>query len=199
MASQVLGVAEKLWIRQWGQAYGEDTDVINSYSFSSFATGEYQIITDGSLSSHHPHFIANNLHANFSAIYVNADFPRAQDHPLFYIGIYALIGLAIATASILSTITQYTGALRASRILFKRLLLGVVRATMRWHVSCSLLSLLSLHFLTALSGHHSARSVVPPQTLEIIKAHNAIPNDRTDAQSLRKGNRIPHSDNISLY
>jgi hypothetical protein len=170
VASQVLGVAEKLWIRQWGQAYGEDNDTINSHLFSLFATGEYQIITDESLSSHHPHFITNHIHTNFSAIHINADLPRAQDHPLFYIGIYTLIGLAITIVSILSTIAQYTGALRASRILFKRLLLGVVRATMRWHVSCYLVSLLLLHLLTALSGHHSARSVVLPQALEITKA-----------------------------
>ena len=59
--------------------------------------------------------------------------PSAQDHPFFYVGIYALISLGGAFVNILAAIAQYTGALRASRILFKRLLVAVVRATMRWH------------------------------------------------------------------
>jgi ABC-type multidrug transport system fused ATPase/permease subunit len=59
--------------------------------------------------------------------------PSAREHPLFYVGVYAAIGLSTALVSVLSTATQYTGALRASRILFKRLLASVVRATMRWH------------------------------------------------------------------
>ena len=141
MTTQILGVAEKLWIRQWGQAYGEDdSNTSNLYAFASFATAEHQIALDGSLSPHHIHHFANGLHyANFSA---NTNLPRAQDQPLFYVGIYALIGLAVATASILSTVTQYTGALQASRILFKRLLLSVVRATMRWHVSATALTTL---------------------------------------------------------
>jgi ABC-type multidrug transport system fused ATPase/permease subunit len=61
------------------------------------------------------------------------DLPRAQEHPLFYVGIYAAIGLSSGFVAILSTATQYTGALRASRKLFKQLLVSVVRATMRWH------------------------------------------------------------------
>lgn len=65
----------------------------------------------------------------------NVHFPRAQDHPLFYVGVYTLISFAIGIVTILSLVTQYVGSLRASRILFKRLLIAVVRATMRWHVS----------------------------------------------------------------
>lgn len=52
---------------------------------------------------------------------------------MFYVGIYAAIGIANALASVLSVIAQYTGALRASRILFKQLLETVVRATFRFH------------------------------------------------------------------
>jgi hypothetical protein len=61
--------------------------------------------------------------------------PRARDHPLFYVGIYSLIGLASVIVALLSTIAMFLGALRASRLLFKRLLIAVVHATMRWHVS----------------------------------------------------------------
>lgn len=59
--------------------------------------------------------------------------PSAKEHPLFYIAVYAGIGFLTALVSILSVVTQYTGALRASRVLFRKLLETVVRATMRWH------------------------------------------------------------------
>lgn len=135
-----MGVTEKLWIRQWGQAYGEDDRQTSAlYSFGSYATADQQNTLGGSVSSHHPHHFSNSVY-HATATINRTDLPRAQDHPLFYVGIYALIGLATATASILSTVAQYTGALRASRLLFKRLLLGVVRATMRWHVSVLILS-----------------------------------------------------------
>ncbi len=60
-------------------------------------------------------------------------FPPAQEHPYFYICIYAAISLSAGLVNIAGVITQFTGALRASRILFDRLLRTVVRATMRWH------------------------------------------------------------------
>jgi hypothetical protein len=52
------------------------------------------------------------------------------------VGVYGLIGFASALVGVLSSVTQYTGALRASRVLFKRLLVGVVRATMRYVLDC---------------------------------------------------------------
>ena len=59
--------------------------------------------------------------------------PSAHENPYFYIGIYAAISLSTGIVNITGVITQYTGALRASRILFDKLLRTVVRATMRWH------------------------------------------------------------------
>jgi ABC-type multidrug transport system fused ATPase/permease subunit len=56
-----------------------------------------------------------------------------NEHPLFYVGVYSLIGLIGGVASLSSSAAQYTGALRASRQLFNQLLVGVVHATMRWH------------------------------------------------------------------
>jgi ABC-type multidrug transport system fused ATPase/permease subunit len=61
------------------------------------------------------------------------ELPDANERPMFYIGVYAAIGFSTAGITILSSATQYTGALRASRRLFEQLLVGVVRATMRWH------------------------------------------------------------------
>ena len=47
------------------------------------------------------------------------DWPKATERPLFYVGVYAAIGMGGVLANILSVSAQYTGALRASRILFK--------------------------------------------------------------------------------
>ena len=108
-------------------------------NFRSFVTPEHEI----------------PLHAHstqYSRVYpvFGIDWPNATEHPLFYVGIYAAIGLGSALANILSVSAQYTGALRASRTLFKRvilfssfypthslkfrqLLVTVVRATFRFH------------------------------------------------------------------
>jgi ABC-type multidrug transport system fused ATPase/permease subunit len=65
--------------------------------------------------------------------FLGINWPSAIKHPLFYVGIYSAIGLANALVSVSSIVAQYTGALRASRILFKQLLVTIVRATFRFH------------------------------------------------------------------
>ena len=82
--------------------------------------------------------------------FIRVDWPNAIEHPLFYVGVYAAIGLGSALANVLSVSAQYVGALRASRTLFERvilissldpthslkfrqLLVTVVRATFRFH------------------------------------------------------------------
>ncbi|EGN91771.1 hypothetical protein SERLA73DRAFT_157398 [Serpula lacrymans var. lacrymans S7.3] len=125
-------VTEKLWIREWGSAYGTSSQPA-PYAFSSFTLTENEALMGGMIPSHDHHPYSNNIyHVQSPSSSVNT-LPSAGEHPLFYVGIYAAIGLATAIASITSVTVQYTGALRASRIIFKRLLEGVVRATMRWH------------------------------------------------------------------
>lgn len=48
-------------------------------------------------------------------------------------GVYALIGLITVILSVLASLLQYIGAIRASRKLFRQLLNSIVHATMRWH------------------------------------------------------------------
>jgi ABC-type multidrug transport system fused ATPase/permease subunit len=88
---------------------------VPSYDVVHFSTG----------TSHH------QVMTNSAASLVNL--PPAETHPLFYVGIYAAIGLTGSILATISSLTQLTGALRASRILFKRLLATVMHATMRWH------------------------------------------------------------------
>jgi hypothetical protein len=49
----------------------------------------------------------------------NIEWPSAIEHPLFYVGVYAAIGLSTAFVTLCSVAAQYTGALRASRLLFR--------------------------------------------------------------------------------
>lgn len=101
------------------------------YTYTSFATAEHDAVLDGYLGSHPYVNKLFDMHSPTSIMGVQ--WPSAQDHPLFYIGIYSAIGLGMAFVSVASYVAQFTGALRASRLLFKRLLIGVVKATMRWH------------------------------------------------------------------
>lgn len=59
--------------------------------------------------------------------------PDPTEHPLYYVGIYAAICFASAFFITVANIVQYIGAVRASKTLFRRLLLSVVRATFRFH------------------------------------------------------------------
>ncbi|KAJ7057949.1 hypothetical protein C8F01DRAFT_1210797 [Mycena amicta] len=103
--SQLLGVGEKTW----GEAYKERQSVSAMFGmYRSSTYSEYEIPMDAAHS-------------------------RASEHPLFYVGIYAAIGFTSAFITICSSVAQITGALRASRLLFKSLLVTVVRATFRFH------------------------------------------------------------------
>ncbi|KAF7321090.1 ABC bile acid [Mycena chlorophos] len=59
--------------------------------------------------------------------------PDASKHPLFYVGIYAVIGLLNVLVTVISSAVQMTGAYRAGQKLFKALVVTVMRAPFRFH------------------------------------------------------------------
>ncbi|KAJ7047868.1 hypothetical protein C8F04DRAFT_1060324 [Mycena alexandri] len=125
---QFLSVGEKLWIKTWGEAYRDSHNASALYaSYRSFM-GEHEIPLDGQLSR----FSTFELHPSTTG-FLNINWPSAAERPLFYVGIYAAIGLTSAFVGVSSSAAQMTGALRASRALFKALLVSVVRATFRFH------------------------------------------------------------------
>ncbi|OCH88899.1 multidrug resistance-associated ABC transporter [Obba rivulosa] len=131
MLTQFLGVTEKFWIKIWGEAYGDTGNSTASvYTFRSFATTEHEMVMPDTFSNLH---LSHTIEIARMKGFLGIDWPPAQQHPFFYIGIYAAIALSTGLVNISGVITQYTGALRASRVLFKQLLGTVVRATMRWH------------------------------------------------------------------
>lgn len=125
IALQVLPIIERLWIGTWSRAY-RTTSV-------TFGVAGHQVALD-----RRSHTIGSVTTINAST----TSLPEAQEHPYFYIGIFLLIGVATGVAFMLSVATQYVGAFRASRRLFRRLFVNIIRATMRWHVSKTFYALL---------------------------------------------------------
>ena len=66
--------------------------------------------------------------------FVTQDFelPPADKHPMFYVAVFAAIGISGGLILLLTLIVQYVAALKASKKMFKQLLDTVVHATMRW-------------------------------------------------------------------
>ncbi|KAJ7764232.1 hypothetical protein B0H16DRAFT_1526418 [Mycena metata] len=126
LVGQGLSVTEKLWIKTWGTAYKQNrTMMLHTYQSFSSLNPEYAI--DGTFN-----FAQVESRFETSGLF-NIHWPSAVEHPLFYVGVYAAIGLTTAFVGLCSAAAQYTGALRASRLLFRQLLVSVVRATFRFH------------------------------------------------------------------
>ncbi|KAJ7647783.1 hypothetical protein FB45DRAFT_987394 [Roridomyces roridus] len=129
---QLLSVGEKLWIKTWGEAYKLKPNASSLYgTYGSFVSSEYEI----PMENHHPYRFATlelPIHTAGGG-FLNINWPPASEHPLFYVAVYAALGLTTSFVSVCSSFAQMTGALRASRTLFKSLLVTVVRATFRFH------------------------------------------------------------------
>ncbi|KAJ7695669.1 hypothetical protein B0H17DRAFT_1158809 [Mycena rosella] len=108
---QLKGVGEKVWIKIWGEAYGDTAGGVYTY-----------LSLGGDLSG-----------LRFSPDFSSSGWPSAVQRYLFYVGIYAAIGFFGIAVHLLSVAMEHTGALTASRKLYRRLLESVVRATFRFH------------------------------------------------------------------
>ncbi|TDL18519.1 multidrug resistance-associated ABC transporter [Rickenella mellea] len=121
---EILTVGEKWWIMIWGKAYEHSNEAISSHLSYEVQTllGHY------SLAPSQFHGI-NTIDRSD----IPFNLPSADQQPMFYVWVYAAIGVAAALFNVTSTVTLYLGAYRASRRLFRQLLTSVVHATMRWH------------------------------------------------------------------
>ncbi|KAJ6542743.1 multidrug resistance-associated ABC transporter [Mycena capillaripes] len=120
---QLRGVGEKVWIKVWTSAYPTPLNVSDEYIFRYLGTG-----TNDALMAETP------FHTHLQSVgWQMNQLPSAAENPFFYIGIYAAIGMFGIFIQLLSVALQYAGAFRASRILFKQLLVAIVRATFRFH------------------------------------------------------------------
>ncbi|KAJ7619563.1 hypothetical protein FB45DRAFT_931097, partial [Roridomyces roridus] len=110
---QLRTVSEKIWIKVWSGAY----ETSFRFLFRSFSANDM--------------FVLDTLPSQVE--FHSSRFPNANERPMFYVGVYAAIMCSGVVLQLVSAILQYVGALRASRNLFRRLLVTVVRATFRFH------------------------------------------------------------------
>ncbi|KAJ7917702.1 hypothetical protein B0H13DRAFT_1994625 [Mycena leptocephala] len=91
----------------WGSAYGQNNNTLMLHSYQSFASLNPEYPMDGSFN-----FAQVESRFEVTSGLFNIKWPNAVEHPLFYVGVYAAIGLTTAFVSLCSVATQYTGALR---------------------------------------------------------------------------------------
>jgi len=111
IAQQLKSVSEKVWIKIWSEAYGTPGNASDAFIYRSLGNNEL-FLTDN---LQHTAHVQSDWRLNSLAIQL----PSASDRPMFYIGVYAAIGMFGIVLQLTSVALQYTGALRASRILFK--------------------------------------------------------------------------------
>ncbi|KAG8809644.1 hypothetical protein FRC17_003352, partial [Serendipita sp. 399] len=113
-----MSIGEKAWMQVWGEAYGRPSLTLTAFLHNS----------QGRRSSMFP--VANFV---TDQVVASSSLPDADEHPMFYVGVFAAIGFASILLEMCASTILVFGAYRASRILFQRLLEGITRATMRWH------------------------------------------------------------------
>jgi len=131
-----LGSADLLTALQYWDAAYPDRSRLDFYAFSSFITPEHEFAAQSPMSAfHHLNSAAHHhalVHANMSFVTQDFKLPPADKHPVFYVGVFAAIGIGGGLVLLLTLIVQYAAALKASKRMFRQLLDTVVHATMRW-------------------------------------------------------------------
>ncbi|EIW77560.1 hypothetical protein CONPUDRAFT_167718 [Coniophora puteana RWD-64-598 SS2] len=126
--AQCIGFSERLWTSTWGSAYGAMGQLV-PYTHPSIAL-------DDNEAAYSEYLFQSQRYTQNTFYHVQSSsraLPDVCEYPLFYVRVYSCIGLASALVSISSTLVQFTGSLRASRLMFRQQLERVTRATIRWH------------------------------------------------------------------
>jgi len=137
----------QFWLKVWGEVgslprYHQRSNFCNHQAYNTVVSGvsdlfhsEDQQLVFQDISSPPPYIpYIHALLVNPKLLDTESfTFPSVYHRPLFYVLIYAAIGLAGVVITTINTVVQYHGAIRASKSLFTRLLNTLVRATMRWH------------------------------------------------------------------
>ena len=133
VVSQAFRIGQLLWIRIWGEASSgvviQPHSGVSSKSF--FVQSAPPTAVQHPFDMLHVESFKTFNGAVSETVRVLATWPDADEHPLYYVGIYAGISIGGAIAGLLMNIIEYIGAYRASKSLFKRLLVSVVRAPFR--------------------------------------------------------------------
>jgi len=134
----------QFWLKVWGEVgslpqYHQLSNMYIYQAYNHAVSGvsdlfhsESEQLAFQEISSPPPYMHAFLVNPNIFSTY-RLTLPPAYRDPLPYVLIYAAIGLAGVVITTINTVVQYHGAIRASKLLFTRLLNTVVHATMRWH------------------------------------------------------------------
>ena len=132
--SQGVRVGQLLWIRIWGEASSE---AVTQPAHASMPSMSLLVQSAPSIAGQRPFDMLHlESYTTFNGaisetVRVLTAWPNADEHPLYYVGIYAAISVGGALAGVLMNIVEYIGAYRASKTLFRQLLVSVVRAPFR--------------------------------------------------------------------
>ena len=127
LMQQGVQVFQSYWIRAWTASYGtHKMDVV--IQRHSFAAGSQTTIWGNSLVYGFPQINPANHTLGVSGLGDSMD----GKSDMFYITGYSIIGLTYVFVSFLRALLVYFGGLRASRILFEKLLVSIMSAKLRF-------------------------------------------------------------------
>ncbi|GJJ70197.1 hypothetical protein EMPS_02546 [Entomortierella parvispora] len=143
--TRMVEVSESLWVREWANSYNLES--VTQFMFSNIYTAMGSVSkqfassavhsdnqgyeTQGSL--YDPAQSVTNQTLSSLGLGDNYMMGRPQKHSTdYYLLIYALISACASLIHICQTIVVLFGALRAARLLYKKLLMAVVRAPLRF-------------------------------------------------------------------
>lgn len=129
-----FNVGESLWLKRWAEAYAtEEASTINNVMTNYMHTQE----KEGSFSNYFTTISQNPTQFLFmggiragNQTTLSVDEPQSVDL-VYYLGIFLLIDFCAVLANVIRMWVQFYGSLRASKILYKRLLDTVFRAPIR--------------------------------------------------------------------
>ncbi|KZO90715.1 hypothetical protein CALVIDRAFT_542481 [Calocera viscosa TUFC12733] len=145
---QCFSIAEKYWIKIWGQHYAIASGARHAAAAAvARITNVVDIPSPDIYAFHHifnsevgriGHSVGTGILSNITTLQASpsswtlVQLPNAAEHPFFYIGIYAAIGMGAANVAVVDSVFQTIAGYRGGRILFGRLLKTVIHAPIRW-------------------------------------------------------------------
>ncbi|KAI1302552.1 hypothetical protein EDD11_005598 [Mortierella claussenii] len=144
--TRAVEVSESLWVREWANSYAPDSFVrmfmfSNIYTVMGFSTSHLAAspVYSDSQGFHTQGPIYDPAQSvtneTLSTMGLGAEYMmgRPEKHSTdYYLLIYALISVGASFAHIMQTVIVLFGSLRAARLLYRKLLLSVVRAPLRF-------------------------------------------------------------------
>ncbi|CAO3660699.1 unnamed protein product [Umbelopsis vinacea] len=122
--SRLSNIAENYWLKVWSAAYDNKHTCTNSTGIASVGQAVFPKLAT----------LATNIPSTF-AFYDQVPEGGCSEEPVsvnYYLTVYVLISFGAIVISLFRSLIQYYGSLRASRLIFHKLLISVCHAPMRF-------------------------------------------------------------------